>query len=559
MLKNIIYINIAIAMVTSCGYSGSSENLKVSLIPFQEKEQGRWGFIDLEGNVKIKPSFKEQPTLFKEGFSLIQMKRKENRFYDFIDSEGKELDQKYVEALLFSEGLACVVKENKNPSYVNSEMETVFTLSDAEKAGVFSEGLAKFQNNKQKWGFVDKTGEVVIKPKYHSVKSFKEGLALVTLMTDDNNILRGFINNTGSEVIKINDKFTNLQSFNDGLAPYSDGDGWGYIDQTGEKIINAQEYRDEVVGFNNGFASYKEPDGTWGLINKEGEKVIRAKYNNPLIFINGLAAVVDDGKLGFINIDGDKKIDNSFDGLGLPFLGSNAIVKDGKYYIFIDENGEQINKNEVIGIGNYFNGLVNNNYDIIDINANINNYYNTIDINKTVSSDYFNIDAIVSIFDFEKPEGFSKGTRFLNVMNKYKLKKEDFKSWKSNKKIINNKRIDKNTSYDFFVLGKPYKSKFVKKDWYGSPVYKQSFSDTIKVVNYQYQIKLSNKGIGKEDEIISKIGSKLTGFKQSVKGKVHSFFNENLSVKITKKRNKVNVNIKFITEKEYQILLKIIK
>ena len=46
--------------------------------------------------------------------------------------------------------------------------------------GDFSEGLAMVALN-EKWGFVDKSGKVVVPLKYDWVGDFSEGLAAVTL------------------------------------------------------------------------------------------------------------------------------------------------------------------------------------------------------------------------------------------------------------------------------------------------------------------------------------------------------------------------------------------
>jgi hypothetical protein len=50
-------------------------------------------------------------------------------------------------------------------------------------AGRFSEGLASIKMG-EKHGFIDKTGQIVIKPEYDSVTSFSDGMALVVVAID---------------------------------------------------------------------------------------------------------------------------------------------------------------------------------------------------------------------------------------------------------------------------------------------------------------------------------------------------------------------------------------
>ncbi len=104
--------------------------------------------------------------------------------------------------------------------------------------GGFSEGLSVFGSN-AKYGFIDKTGNVVIKAQYGLAESFFEGLAAVNTGT----ILEG---------------------------------SWGFIDKI-DKLIIPAEYQGAVtldpMRFRNGFAQVKFKDNNWGYINKDGKVV----------------------------------------------------------------------------------------------------------------------------------------------------------------------------------------------------------------------------------------------------------------------------------------------
>ena len=49
------------------------------------------------------------------------------------------------------------------------------------KRGVFSEGLSAVMFDTEKWGYIDKTGKIVIQPQFSQAGTFSEGLATVLI------------------------------------------------------------------------------------------------------------------------------------------------------------------------------------------------------------------------------------------------------------------------------------------------------------------------------------------------------------------------------------------
>jgi WG repeat protein len=64
-----------------------------------------------------------------------------------------------------------------------------------EVGGQFSEGLAVIGTG-EKYGYIDKTSQVVIKPQFDWANAFSEGMACVTI-----NSKEGFINQSGEIVV----------------------------------------------------------------------------------------------------------------------------------------------------------------------------------------------------------------------------------------------------------------------------------------------------------------------------------------------------------------------
>ena len=105
-----------------------------------EENNGKYGYINIDGNVIITPQF-DYAESFSEGLALVKVDEK----CGFIDKKGTivitpQFD--YWGTASFSEGLACVKVDGK-------------------------------------CGFIDKKGTIVITPQFDYAESFSEGLALV--------------------------------------------------------------------------------------------------------------------------------------------------------------------------------------------------------------------------------------------------------------------------------------------------------------------------------------------------------------------------------------------
>jgi hypothetical protein len=106
-------------------------------------------------------------------------------------------------------------KENNNSGY--------------EFKGPYYEGLARVKNADKKWGFVDTTGNVVVKPKYNEVENFKDGLAKVRTGTK-----WGLVDNTGREVIK--PTFEAIYEFINGKAQVLLNGEKYYMNREGQRV-----------------------------------------------------------------------------------------------------------------------------------------------------------------------------------------------------------------------------------------------------------------------------------------------------------------------------------
>lgn len=185
---------------------------------------GGWGFIDPDLNIVIQPEF------------------------TYV---GK-----------FSEGLAPAsgpllwwlpVKKNGKLKW------TPYTPEEAKKKGISKKDVKV----KRKWGYINRSGEFVIKPKFGFAWPFTDGMARIAMgggYYPQREGKYGYINKKGTIIIK--PRFSNAGSFYNGYAPVKVGG--------------------KALSFTN---------GAWGYIDKKGKFFVEPMFDKANAFMNGLALV----------------------------------------------------------------------------------------------------------------------------------------------------------------------------------------------------------------------------------------------------------------------------
>ena len=362
------------------------------LFPFQEKEDGDWGFIDIQGNEIISPEFKERPSLAKNGIFLLEQTKKDKKFYQFYrisDNKAKEIGDRWDTAHEFSDGLAAVVQENKYIQFINEDMKVVFTLDKMEKAGNFLDGMVRIQNPEGEWGYANKEGKIVIKPSYERVSDFYDGKAVVAEVKGKENEEKSMyfyvIDKNGEKLLNLKDKYANVENATEGYFKvteiHDDEVEYGFIDINGEKVVKPKDYQN-ITTVHNGHFSYQE-EGEWGLKNTKGEKILGAKYAEPLFVFNDIVWFKKEGEedYGAMNLEGEEVIEEEYSNV-FPFYCNTTFARDGKDFIFIDKEGETINKMEYRNIKTEWESLIHPIYNSF-----------TSYTNYDITSDYFDVSA----------------------------------------------------------------------------------------------------------------------------------------------------------------------
>jgi hypothetical protein len=281
--------------------------------------------IDQSGNF-IKKDILGHIDTFQEGYAVIYVHKYEK--YGFINHRGELLNGLiYEKAKNFQEGLAAV-KKNGLWGFIDKQGNEVIGFNHKgimyrgqEFTGPFgrgfSEGLCDICIN-GRWGFIDKEGNIAIEPVFEWVYEFKSGLAMAR-----ENGLYGYINKKGDWVINPTYRFAN--SFSGNIAPVS---FFGVFskptDEEKEMFVTGSVNQTFVL-------SDKIHSNYWGLIDRQGNIVSEARFDNILPFKNGLAVVVKNYKYGFIDKTGKVVIPIIYDSFGTFSEGIAPVKKGSKY------------------------------------------------------------------------------------------------------------------------------------------------------------------------------------------------------------------------------------
>ena len=215
-----------------------------------------------------------------------------------------------------------------------------------------------------KFGYIDETGRVVIKPQFDHGYPFTEGLAAVSTGKK-----WGFIDATGKVIVPL--QYFAAALFSDGVAAVTikSGEGknatrpCGYIDHANKYLIQPQS-KFSCTEFHEGFAQVDVYDSSVGealsaYIDKKGEMAVAGGLAAGKPFSEGVALVNDFAKWSFLDKQGETVIDlrgaNRHDPLadtyeptssfseGLAMVGIETAGRAGySRYAFMNHRGRMV-------------------------------------------------------------------------------------------------------------------------------------------------------------------------------------------------------------------------
>lgn len=297
---------------------------------FKITKDGKVGIADNKGNVLITPSYAEITSLDKDKSQGFIVKNSDGK-YGIVDTANKQvLETKY----------DAVEKIYRNDYYVvteNGKQEVVKKDGNIVLSGNYDKIEAILQNpengiiykQKEKYGIMNLSGAVVIKPEYEKLK---EGASGSIIAKKDSKY--GIIDLQGNQ--KVEFKYQNL-SYNEKADLYIAED-----DQYENEILDSN-YQVKQTGY---LIELNTDKGYMELNQNNSYKYYNFKFeeqNVENIFTsNTLFASKKDGKYGFVDKNGKTVVDYIYDDVtSQNSYGYAGIKKDGKWGA-IDKDGKVV-------------------------------------------------------------------------------------------------------------------------------------------------------------------------------------------------------------------------
>lgn len=286
----------------------------------------------------------------------------------FIDINGEiVIEPKYMDIIFDEEGMiAFQDPQSRRWGYMNEKLEiivdpTLNTMSPEK----FSCGLAVFNNDtRDKYGYIDKLGNVVIQPKFTRAASFLGSYAVVSETAamkksywdwaGSAKDIYGVIDKTGAYVIV--PEYDYLDCCNEEIMIAEKNDLYGMIDIQNNIIIPFTYEGLSKTGFNEG-EFYAKFNGKWGIIDKYNKIIIDFKIED-----------ICDEYFGIRNIGWSKRIYATND--------VNSYFYDGKWCL-INNLGEKVRDlNEYIYVSEFIDSFAtarthNNEIQLINKNGEV--------------------------------------------------------------------------------------------------------------------------------------------------------------------------------------------
>ncbi|MDO4485544.1 MAG: WG repeat-containing protein [Bacillota bacterium] len=239
----------------------------------------------------------------------------------------------------------------------------------------YCENLAAVKKN-NKWGYIDRKGNVVIPIIFDAAMDFSEGRTFVRkgpyldntifgewwMLDESGNKIYAFresfpirkFNNGRACIAKknrikkearfvlvdkngwvVSRKYESIIEFEEGYAKVNKGGKCGYIDRMGHETIPI--IYDDGNYFHEGRAAVKK-DGKWGFINKKGKMVGGFLFESVHDFSEGLAAVKKDNRWGYIDKEYKEIVPIIYEDVS-DFKDGRAVVKENGLKFFINKKG----------------------------------------------------------------------------------------------------------------------------------------------------------------------------------------------------------------------------
>lgn len=378
-VKSALSLIAATFMLAGC--SSSTEN-DIDYLAVKSDKDSNWGMIGPDGKILFDDEFENRPSAVINGLFTVE----ENKGISVYKAAEKPELVADLEGLkdagVMSDGVIPATRPGERIKYYNADGKMVFELLPYKKKELtnvrayFSDGMAAVWDEEDNIGFINNKGEMKIEPKYATCTEFSEGYAAVVKKADmvkedeagesaesedGPSYPTYIINKKGEEVAKLTG-IAITSNMIGGKFAAKKGDRYGFVDKKGE-FTKLPSKVQSIWDFNEKFVVYTSADSKVGVMNMDGEIVIRAKYEYISMMPGDKFLCKSDSKKIYI-VNANDERETTFEDMDyLVYLKGFGLIGGEEHEIsFYKEDGEPLIKNDFYDISASANSLVTTDY-----------------------------------------------------------------------------------------------------------------------------------------------------------------------------------------------------
>lgn len=329
------YFLLLILFVFSCKNDQTDQNISGEQEYFEDYEEPlyKWGYIDTEGNKVIESKYDDLRP-FQGGLARANYKGK----WGFIDKTGNDVIHfKYRGTFPFKDGLARVQNFEKKYGFINKSDEMVIP-DTLDLVFDFNSDRARAKQG-ELYGYISSDGKWIIEPQFKKCANFENGHARVyqfgkaaiidkagafKIPYEDGNEK---MFSTDSDIIRakkgkkyryyslknykvIKDDLLQGTDFQDGICGIKTGENtWEVVNESFKKQFEIEAETIKYAGENRWIV---KNDGTFSLVNEKGEKLTESAYDMIFEFSEGFAPFEKNEKWGYLDLEGKEVVAAKF-------------------------------------------------------------------------------------------------------------------------------------------------------------------------------------------------------------------------------------------------------
>lgn len=270
---------------------------RTDYLPVQLPGSEKWSILDVNsGELVAKDAFANVPSPVIDGMFYVMNDNGTFNYYNVEAPTTPVNKEAYGSVTVFSEdGLAVASKRGGSLCVIDKNCNVVKELpKEVSQCSMFSHGMAAYQNDLGKWGFIDAKGDTVIPAQYAQANLFiNEDCAVVIdeRLMNDTTMSFSVIDKSGKELFNADaSQYRPIQPYYvDGVLPVvkhnGDSDTIVFLNKEGQETTSPNEDDHEAVNKADYLDAKRTAGGNFIVMNKEKKMGLVDKDNNVLIDI----------------------------------------------------------------------------------------------------------------------------------------------------------------------------------------------------------------------------------------------------------------------------------